>query len=124
MADIKLRRLNMIVHLWGKQGCAKCKALHNRLEKIKQTRDFTLVYHDIKTIEGLVAFCKHGSINGNTIPAVTIEGNLEPLSRENWNFPGSLPLYGEMGICTDYDNGGVVRPEAIEYLLTKAEETL
>ena len=107
------------VHLWGKAGCAKCAALHGRLDRLNDGT-FEVIYHDTMTIEGKAEFSRHGSINGNCIPAVTVETEKEPISRKGWAWPGSLPLYGEYGLCTDYDNGGVVRPEAITWLISNA----
>lgn len=114
----------MRVHLWGKEGCSKCAALHRRLENVQKLKPFELIYHDIKTVEGLVAFCRHGSINGNNIPAVTVEGDLPPLERKGFEGTGCLPLYGEYGICTDYDHGGVIKPETVQWFIYKAAEML
>lgn len=106
------------VHVWGKHGCAKCEALMKRLARMKDDgADIEVVYHDVKTVEGLAEFCRHGSINGNNIPAFTVEGGMDPLPRDGWPFKGSLPLYGEFGVCTDYDTGGVMRPEMLAWVL-------
>ena len=109
------------VHVWGKHGCAKCKALMGRLERLnKEGLGVDVVYHDILTVEGLAEFCRHGSINGNNIPAMTVEG-ADPLENpECWPWRGSKPLYGECGVCTDYDNGGVMLPEMLVWVIDQA----
>ena len=109
------------IHVWGKHGCAKCEALRKRLSRMKdEGASIDIEYHDVLTVEGLAAFCRHGSINGNNIPAFTVEGGLDPIPREEWPFQGSLPLYGEFGVCTDYDTGGVMRPDMLAWVLERA----
>ena len=107
------------IHVWGKHGCAKCKALLDRLNRMN-TEGLEIEYHDILTVEGLAEFCRHGSINGNEIPAFTVDCGLDPMNPEGWPYPGSKPLWGEYGVCTDYDSGGVMRPEMIAFVIGKA----
>ena len=108
------------VHVWGKHGCAKCKALLDRINRMNTENLVEVVYHDILTVPGLAEFCLHGSINGNNIPAFTIEGDFLPIDPEGWPFEGSKPLRGEFGVCTDYDTGGVMRPEMISFVIDSA----
>jgi hypothetical protein len=110
------------VHVWGKHGCAKCKALLDRLNRMDTEGELDIEYHDILTVQGLAEFCRHGDINGNNIPAFTVEGDFTPLGAEGWPFPGSKPLYDEYGVCTDYETGGVMRPEMIKTVIENALE--
>lgn len=116
-----MERKTIKVHVWGKQGCTKCEMLLKRLKQLNEDgMGLDIEYHDVKTVKGLAEFCRHGSINGNNIPAMTVEGDLEPIDPKGWPWKGSLPLYGEFGVCTDYDTGGVMRPDMLVWVFDRA----
>ncbi|MCC7300990.1 MAG: hypothetical protein IT583_07920, partial [Verrucomicrobia bacterium] len=54
------------IKVFGKEGCAKCKMLNQRLDKLleeKEWSDFEKEYCDVETVDGLVAFASAECIN-------------------------------------------------------------
>jgi len=71
-----------IVHVFGKEGCAKCTMLNRRLDTLlasdKYKDKFVKQYDSVLTEDGLVHFCLAQCVNPNRIPAMMIsdmEGN-------------------------------------------------
>ena len=63
------------VLVFGKEGCDKCGLLNQRLDKILADEEFAgfeKVYHDLGTVEGLLAFCRAECINPQRIPAMLV----------------------------------------------------
>lgn len=123
------------IRVFGKQGCEKCHALNQRLDKLlakKEYADFEKVYCDVETIDGLVAFAEAGCINPSRIPAVLFtvwNEMLEtyiPLTNKD---PGAADpvlkkskLYQFLGLQTDYSDvgKGIISPKMIQNILDEA----
>jgi len=122
------------IWMFGKEGCAKCKALQRRLKKLlkdERWADFSMRYFDVETEEGLVRFCRVECINPNRIPAFVIavpdESSAtgyrllpDPTPEDADALPGAL--YGILGIQTDYSTTGTITPAMIERILEKARD--
>jgi hypothetical protein len=123
------------IQVFGKAGCAKCKTLNQRLDKLlsdEKWNDFEKEYCDVETVEGLVAFASAECINPQRIPALLVTrhreetGNYEPVQTRNPQpqdeICGKSKLYQYVGLQTDYtDNGkGVISPNMITAVLEEA----
>ncbi len=121
------------IAVYGKEGCDKCVALKGRISKMLENReykDFTLKYYDLKTIEGLVAYAKAETVNGQRIPSLQIlkynpgqnvyrkikDFRREQVINNKLFFPTYLQLE------TDYSNPqrAVIKPKDIKELLALA----
>ena len=125
------------IRVFGKEGCAKCHTLNQRLDKLlnkEEYTDFEKKYCDVETIPGLVDFSEAECINPSRIPAMLVcEWNEEqneyvPISTKK---PGAKDpvckkskLYQYVGLQTDYSSNGVITPKMIQHVLTEAAEEL
>lgn len=117
----------MIVHVFGKTGCAKCAVLQKRLDSIlgdpKYQGKFVKEYDNVLTEEGLVKFCRVQCVNPNKIPAMVI--GFEDGSYMEGDLKTKTPYtYRYLGIQTDYSDvgKGVLTPEQIREILDEALE--
>lgn len=123
------------IQVFGKPGCAKCKTLNQRLEKMLEKQewsDFEKQYLDVETADGLVAFASAECINPQRIPAMLITrlcqetGRYIPVSvREPKMFDetcGKSKLYQYAGLQTDYSESGkgIISPNMIAAVLEEA----
>jgi hypothetical protein len=123
------------IKVFGKEGCAKCKTLNQRLDKLlteKEWSDFEKEYCDVETVDGLVAFASAECINPQRIPAMLITrrqeatGNYVPVSSRNPQpcdpVCGKSKLYQYVGLQTDYGNEGkgLISPKMITAVLEEA----
>lgn len=123
------------IHVFGKAGCDKCHALHQRLDALLQDpewADFEKVPHDLDTVDGLVAFCEAECINPQRIPAFYVAkfnpaaGRFEPLPNPRPGAAetpgGTSALYSLVGLQTDYSSAGrgLLTPRMIEAVLRQA----
>ena len=117
-----------IVHVFGKEGCAKCTMLNRRLDTLlasdKYKDKFVKQYDNVFTEDGLVYFCLAQCVNPNRIPAMIIadqDGNYieNPTPGAPDEICGRSKLYQYLGIQTDYSNEGkgIITPEMIESIL-------
>jgi hypothetical protein len=125
------------VLIFGKEGCAKCEVLKERLGKTLGTdkwADFDKQYLSVKTAEGLVAFSRAQCINPSRIPAMLVTKR-DPETGEYRYMPNPTPgaedpvcqkskLYQYLGLQTDYsDTGkGVISSKMITSVLAQAKE--
>ena len=123
------------VRVFGKAGCAKCKTLNQRLDKLlarDEWSDFEKEYCALDTEEGMVEFCGTECINPQRVPAMLVmrregdSGDYEPMANaapgEDDGVCGKSRLYQFLGIQTDYSGRGkgVISPKMIESLLRVA----
>ena len=124
------------IRVFGKEGCAKCHTLNQRLDKLLLKDSFSSFkknYCDVETVEGLVAFAEAECVNPSRIPAVLIcfwDDNLKeytPISRINPGAPcptcKKSRLYHYIGLQTDYSGNGVISPKMLQTVLLEALET-
>jgi hypothetical protein len=123
------------IAVYGKEGCDKCVALKERIGKMLQNqeyRDFSLKYYDLTTIEGLVAYAKAETVNGQRIPSLQImkynqdrqnyskikDRRKEKLINNRLFYPTYLQLE------TDYSDPqrAVIKPKDIKELLSLAKD--
>jgi len=123
------------IKIFGKEGCAKCKTLNQRVDKLleeKEWSDFEKEYCDVETVEGLVAFATAECINPQRIPALLVTRLQEETGRylpvptlnpqpRSAAF-GKSKLYQYVGLQTDYsDEGkGTLTPKMISAVLQEA----
>lgn len=120
------------IKVFGKEGCAKCKMLNQRLDKLleeKEWSDFEKEYCDVETVDGLVAFASAECINPQRIPAMLVTrrqevtGRYEPVPardpKPRCEICGKSKLYQYVGLQTDYsDEGkGIISPKMITAVL-------
>jgi hypothetical protein len=122
------------VHVFGKAGCDKCAVLNKRLEQMLQEDElqaFEKVYHDVETVEGLIAFSRTECMNPSRIPGFVIsrkQEQSEPLSFMprlfSQNSGEKSLLYSVHGVQTDYSETGrgVIAPALIKKVLSRALE--
>jgi len=126
------------VTVFGKKGCAKCKTLNQRLDKLlakEEWQDFSKAYSDIETELGLVDFCKAQCVNPSRVPAMVIMKRSDETGRyeliRNAN-PGATDdvlkdsrLYTFLGLQTDYtDVGkGLITPKMLSSVLAEARDS-
>ena len=124
------------IRVFGKPGCAKCKTLNQRLDKIladEKWAGFEKEYCDVETVDGLVAFASAECINPQRIPAMLITkkqeetGTYHPvLTRDPQQTPdnvcGKSKLYQFVGLQTDYTPAGkgIISPKMITAVLREA----
>lgn len=125
------------IQVFGKSGCAKCKALNGRLDRALAKpawQDFEKSYCDVETEEGLITFCRAECINPNRIPAFMVlkrevvesEEHYRPLPNPDPDAPNSVCdgsiLYLYQGLQTDYsgDGQGLITPKMLEAVLERA----
>lgn len=122
------------IKVFGKEGCAKCKMLNQRLDKLleeKEWEEFDKEYCDVETVDGLVAFASAECINPQRIPAMLITRLQEetgtyvpvPSRQPKPHCPvcGKSKLYQYLGLQTDYsDEGkGIISPKMITTVLSE-----
>lgn len=109
------------VHVFGKEGCTKCATLKRRLEamlKEDKYKEFSMEYHDVLTVPGLLAFVKADCLNPNRIPAMLVANDNGYVHHDGWQtdpsrFEASSTVQW-VGRQTDYDAGkGLITPEMI-----------
>lgn len=65
-----------LIVLYGKNDCALCARLREEVEMVLKDeafrRDFDLDYQNLSTAEGMVAYAKSETVNGQRIPAIQI----------------------------------------------------
>ncbi len=125
----------LVVHVFGKPGCAKCAMLNRRLDKMlaedPRYARFHKEYHNVLEEEGLMAFCKTECLNPSRIPAMMVgyqDENGKPNYLTNPTPDTADPvckhskLYQFLGVQTDYsDEGkGIISPEMIQTILDEA----
>lgn len=124
----------IIVNVFGKEGCVKCTVLNRRVDKLLSEERFSKFrkkYHDVMTEEGLVPFCLAQCLNPSRIPAMLISRRLADGREEYLTNPafgvtdalcGDSKLYQYLGLQTDYsDEGkGVITPEMVASILESA----
>ena len=123
------------IRVFGKPGCAKCKALNQRVDKLlKKTEwsEFEKEYCDVETVEGLVAFASAECINPQRIPAMLVTrkddttGRYDPVPtrdpKPEDKVCGKSKLYQYVGLQTDYTpaGNGVISPKMITSVLQEA----
>lgn len=120
---------DLVVHVFGKEGCSKCAALKRRLEKLFQEEPynvFKMEYHDVLTLDGIVEFCKAEVLNPNRIPAMLVSADGKYIAGPDRFLKGPERVAASstcqyLGIQTDYDKGsGLITPEMIKGVLDKA----
>ena len=122
-----------IVHVFGKEGCAKCTMLNRRLDTLLATAPykdrFVKKYDNLFTEEGLMYFCLAQCVNPNRVPAMVIadeEGNFleNPTPGAPDEICGRSKLYQYLGIQTDYssEGRGIITPEMIESILKSVQD--
>ncbi len=126
----------LVIRVFGKAGCPKCKILQDRLEDVLNRPDwrdrFEKEYVDVETEEGIVAFCKAECLNPQRIPAFLIlkrdpqTGRMEPVPNPSPGKPdpvcGSRKLYQYFGLQTDYSEvgKGILTKAMIEAVLAES----
>lgn len=123
------------IKLFGKPGCAKCKTLNQRLDKLltkEEWADFDKEYCDVETIEGLVDFVSAECINPQRIPALIITRKNDATDRYDPvptrspkpvdEICGKSKLYQYVGLQTDYTptGKGIISPKMITTVLSEA----
>ena len=124
----------LVVNVFGKEGCAKCKMLNQRLDKLLAEpayASFRKEYTNVMSEEGLVKFCKAECLNPSRIPAMIVSkagsdgkqhylanpapGDADPVCKKS-------RLYQFLGIQTDYseEGKGVITPDMIKAILDEA----
>ena len=123
------------IEMFGKDNCDKCKSLKNRIDKILEKeqlfeKNFSIAYHNISTIEGLISFAKAQTVNGQRIPTIQISKyNAQTQKYEiiDDNRPESyiedrlfVPIF--LQLETDYsdEKRSVIKPKEIKGLLNIA----
>jgi len=123
------------VHVFGKAGCDKCALLNKRLDQLLREEPwqiFEKVYHDVETVDGLVAFSQTECMNPAAIPGFIISRKEITAERVQY-LPrllafGADPvsektlLYNWHGVQTDYSAAGrgVIPPSLIREMLEQA----
>lgn len=126
------------VFVFGKPGCDKCKVLSQRLDQLLAKPEwlaFGKTYHDLTTLDGLVAFSNAECVNPQQVPAMLVTrrnpatNSFQPVMTRS---PGQddpvcrrSRLYQYVGLQTDYtgDGKGVITPKMIARVLQEAMES-
>lgn len=122
--------------VFGKEGCAKCTQLKNRLTKMitKGTlTDLDMEYKDVLTVPGMVDFSELECLNPQRIPALVVSRFNDKKDRYDV-IPTPVPgkpddvcqasrLYQIMGIQTDYSGAGkgIITPQMIQHVIEQAQ---
>lgn len=123
------------IEVFGKPGCAKCALLNKRLDQMlaeNRWKDFEKCYHNVETVDGLVAFAQTECMNPSRIPGFVIRVWNE--ERQTYDFvaqksepvqQGKKPnnfLSVYLGVETDYseDGKGLLSPNLIQAVLQTA----
>ena len=114
--------MNLVAHVFGKEGCSKCAALKRRLERLLA-----------KPVDGIVKFCLTGCLNPNRIPALLMEedGSYVEIPKKLWDDldKNDGPEHGRfspdatypnVGTQTNYDGNGVITEQTIQGILDTA----
>ncbi|MBP5460430.1 MAG: hypothetical protein J6Y62_09790 [Clostridia bacterium] len=112
------------IHVFGKEGCAKCALLKSRLNGILQQEPykgkFVMEYTDVLKEDDLVRFCRAQCVNPSKIPAML-------LADENGFMDGGCRTdaprtYQYLGVQTDYSEKGkgILPPDLIKSVLDEA----
>lgn len=115
----------MHIHIFGKQGCAKCAVLKKRVESIlaEEGHDAdTLHYHDCMTAEGLTEFCQV-NLNPNNLPAMLIaDCDNRYLTCDHASDDDKSATYPYKGVQTDYStqHNGIITPQRIREIINEA----
>lgn len=119
----------LVAHVFGKAGCGKCALLKRRLSDILALPEYSgigMEYHDVLTLPGIVEFCKSGCLNPNRIPALLMARDGEwvdsGMRLDSKGVFNPYVTYPFIGVQTDYDGGGVIRPDDIKDVLRQALE--
>lgn len=128
--------MNLVAHVFGKEGCSKCAALKRRLERLLAKPEYSMIkmeYHDVMTLDGIVDFCKAECLNPNRIPALLMEsdGEYVELPKKLWDDldRNDGPEHGRfspdatypyVGTQTNYDGNGVITEQTIQGILDTA----
>lgn len=128
--------LKYVVHVFGKEGCAKCAMLNRRLDTLLASPPwqgrFVKKYQDLGTEDGLIAFCLAQCLNPSRIPAMLVTQVDEDGSESYIENPAPgaedpvcrrSRLYQYIGLQTDYsDEGkGIITPAMLEAVLKEAD---
>jgi len=123
------------IELFGKKNCEKCSALKKRIRSMLEKtgayrKEIAYHYHDLGTLDGLVAFAKAETVNGQRIPALQIT-KYDPEKKEYRKIPDPrretvinhrlfVPVY--LQLETDYSDPAraVIRPNQIREMLKLA----
>jgi hypothetical protein len=123
------------IKVFGKPGCAKCKTLNQRLDKLLATdewADFEKEYCDVETVDGLVEFATAECINPQRVPALLVTRKDEATGRYTPvqtldpkpidKVCGKSKLYQYVGLQTDYTptGKGLISPKMITAVLKEA----
>lgn len=122
------------IHVFGKEGCDKCKVLNRRLDGLlgaTEWSDFEKRYHDVLSLDGLVEFSRLECANPQRIPLFVVsragaDGRVEyvpnPTPGKVDALCGSRRLYQHVGMQTDYtpEGNGVISQAMIESVLSEA----
>lgn len=123
------------VEVFGKPGCDKCAVLKQRIDKLlakEEWGDFDQIYHDLETVDGLVAFSEAECINPQRVPALLVSRRRDdseqfepvpnPAPGDNGKAGGTSRLYHYLGLQTDYSGKGhgVITPKMISAVLNEA----
>ncbi len=124
----------LVVNVFGKEGCAKCAMLKQRLEKFLKEPEyaaFKLEYSDVLTDDGLQKFCLAECLNPSRIPAMVI--SKEGADGRQHYVPNPHPgktddvckksqIYTYLGLQTDYseEGKGLLTPNMIKAILDEA----
>jgi hypothetical protein len=123
------------IKVFGKAGCAKCKTLNQRLDKLlakDDWSDFEKEYCDVETVDGLVDFASAECINPQRIPAMLVTRHDDKTDRYNPvpvadpkasdEICGKSRLYQYVGLQTDYTDAGkgIISPKMITSILSEA----
>lgn len=126
--------MNLVAHVFGKEGCSKCAALKRRLERLLTKPEYSMIkmeYHDVMTLDGIVDFCKAECLNPNRIPALLMASESGYVRQPAWAesmFDSSTPYfafdpaatYPYVGVQTNYDGNGVITEQTIQGILDTA----
>ena len=124
--------MGLVAHVFGKHGCAKCAVLRRRLDRALQDPRYAGVsveYHDVLTLDGIVAFCKADTLNPNRIPALLMARDGRYVQSDaQFAPPEDLSVYApsctfqHVGVQTDYDgpSRGVITEDMIRRTLDRA----
>lgn len=124
----------LIVNVFGKAGCAKCKILNQRVDALltePKYAAFKKASADVLTDEGLFKFCRAECLNPSRVPAMVIskqgaDGKPQYLRNPNPDAEDAVckksKLYTYLGLQTDYseEGKGVISPDMLRAILDEA----